>query len=82
VITVSADADAPGPEHRAILRLCERPRSVVEIAAGLDLPIGAAKVLVSDLIERGSVFVKPPDRGDVSLDRDLIRTVIDGVRRL
>lgn len=82
VVTVAVDADAPGPEHRHILRLCARPRSVAEVAAALDLPIGAAKVLVGDLIDRGSVFVRSPDRDDVGLDRELIRTVIDGVRRL
>jgi hypothetical protein len=82
VVTVSSTDDAPTPEHRAILRLCRRPRSVAEIAAEVDLPIGAAKVLISDLVEDGSVFVRPPEREGVTLDRQLIRTVIDGVRRL
>ncbi len=82
VVTLSESDHAPTPEHRAILRLCRVPCSVAEIAAEVDLPIGAAKVLISDLVERGSVFVRPPANDPATLDRQLIRTVIDGVRRL
>lgn len=88
VVTVSASvsavpaSDAPTPEHREILRRCRRPLSVAEVAAVIDLPLGAAKVLISDLIERGALIARSPDLDSHSLDRQLIRTVIDGIRRL
>jgi Protein of unknown function (DUF742) len=81
VVTV-AMTDVPGPEHREILRLCRQPLSVAEVAAAIDLPLGAAKVLISDLIEQGALIARSPDRESLSLDRQLIRTVIDGIRRL
>jgi hypothetical protein len=83
VMTVRPTVPAPGPEHRAILRLCVTPRPVVEVASTLNLPLVAAKVLISDLVELGSVVFKTPRRSDdPGVDRELIRTVIDGVRRL
>ncbi len=81
VVTVSA-MEVAGPEHREILRRCRQPLSVAEVAAAIDLPLGAAKVLISDLIEQGALLARSPDRESVSLDRQLIRTVIDGIRRL
>lgn len=81
VVTVSSTT-APSPEHHAILRMCVRPLSVAEVAAAVDLPLGAAKVLISDLIESGAMIFRAPDTGDHSFDRQLIRTVIDGIRRL
>jgi Protein of unknown function (DUF742) len=81
VVTVSA-RDVSGPEYREILHHCRQPLSVAEVAAVVDLPLGAAKVLISDLIERGALIARSPDRESLSLDRQLIRTVIDGIRRL
>lgn len=83
VMTASSVAGGPGPEHRRILDICRQPRSVAEVAATMNLPTGAAKVLISDLIELGSmVFRVPEPIENGSLDRELIRTVIDGIRRL
>ena len=83
VMTVRPTAPAPSPEHRAILQLCAAPRAVVEVASTLNLPLVAAKVLISDLVELGAVVFKTPRRSDdPGVDRELIRTVIDGVRRL
>jgi hypothetical protein len=83
VMTVAPTVAAPSPEHRAILRLCAAPRSVAEVASTLNLPLVAAKVLVSDLVELGGVVFKTPLKSDdPGFDHKLIRTVIDGVRRL
>jgi hypothetical protein len=83
VMTVSLKVAPPSPEHRAILRMCAAPRSVAEIASTLNLPLVAAKVLISDLVELGGVVFKTPlTSDDPGFDRELIRTVIDGVRRL
>jgi hypothetical protein len=36
-------------EHARIIDLCRRPVSVAEVAASLRIPLGVARVLVSDL---------------------------------
>ncbi len=83
VVAVPGGPEAPSPEHRRIVRMCATALSVAEVAAGLDLPLGAAKVLISDLIELGAlVFIAPARNDGPAFDRQLIRTVIDGVRRL
>ena len=46
------------PEYRAILDLARSPVALVEVAAGLGVPIGVARVLVSDLAEAGHL-VRP-----------------------
>ncbi len=83
VMTVAPTVATPSPEHRAILRLCAVPCSVAEVASTLNLPLVSAKVLISDLVELGGVIFKTPLKSDdPGFDRKLIRTVIDGVRRL
>src|SRR5258707_11501982 len=47
-------------EHAAILRLCERPTAVVEIAAELKLPVSITRVLLSDLLAAGRVSARHP----------------------
>src|ERR1051325_6923045 len=51
---VSAAPAAPsaplGFERRRIVPLCQRPMSGAEIAAGLGVPVGVARVLIADLI--------------------------------
>jgi len=83
VTTTAAATEVPSPEHREILRMCRTPLSVAEVAASLKLPLGAAKVLISDLVELRAVIVTSPGRmDDPGFDRQLIRMVMDGVRRL
>lgn len=41
-----------GPEHRALLSLCgQDARSVAELSADADLPVGVVRVLLGDLLE-------------------------------
>ena len=47
-------------ESRDIITLTRRPLSIAEIAVHLDVPLGVARVLVSDLAQRGHVVVHPP----------------------
>ena len=49
------------PEYRAILGLAHDPVSLVEVGAHLGVPIGVARVLVSDLAEAGHLVVHTPD---------------------
>lgn len=70
------------PEHRAILRLCQQPKSVAEIAAYLDLPAGTVRVLLGDLLHRGFVSVQNP-RPEVNIrDRRMYEAVLNGLRAL
>lgn len=48
------------PEHVQILRLCQRPVSVAEVAALLRLPVSVVKILVSDLVEERALHTSPP----------------------
>jgi hypothetical protein len=49
------------PEYRAICSHARTPVSLVEVAAHLGMPIGVARVLVSDLAEAGHLVVHAPD---------------------
>ena len=47
-------------EYRTIVELAGRPVSLVELGAALDVPVTVARVLVSDLVERGFLDVHAP----------------------
>ncbi|MGW7099495.1 DUF742 domain-containing protein [Streptomyces sp. NPDC054838] len=76
-----------GAEHTFALRLCAGAAAltVAEVAGQLRLPAGVVKVLLADLMEHGAVEARPPRfPGGDSLaadDLDLLRAVLDGLRR-
>jgi len=90
VVTTLDPENGPGgvrglqPEHRMILEQCRRPAAVAEIAAGLNLPVAVAKILIGDLIALGRVAARPPlalaagQRPDIRL----LQAVRDGLLRL
>jgi len=47
-------------EQADIVRLCEAPHSVVEVASHLAVPVGVARVLVSDLHAEGNLSIHVP----------------------
>jgi len=71
-----------GPEHLTIMRLCQRPLSVAELAVYVKLPLGVVKVLCGDLIERGEVIVRSPAQVTQVPDRELLQAVLDGLCKL
>jgi hypothetical protein len=71
-----------GPEHLAIVALAQRVVSVAEIAARLDLPVGAIRVLLGDLLERGLVRVREPQALGILPDESVFEAVINGLRAL
>lgn len=79
--TPSAEAGL-GPEHHAIIRLCDQPYSVVEIAARLDLPAGTVRVLVGDLLDKAIVDVQDPEPEVDMHDIRMYEAVLDGLRAL
>ena len=72
------------PEHRFILEQCRTPAALAEVAAGLNLPVAVAKILIGDLITWGRVSARPPLAVAVGQrpDMTLLQAVRDGLRRL
>ncbi|XRQ11883.1 DUF742 domain-containing protein [Actinomadura welshii] len=75
-----AAANRQLPEQRAICLLCRKPRSVAEVSASLDVPLGVARVLIDDMAHLGLVVVHGLQEGGTSLD--LLNRVLDGLRKL
>ena len=83
VVSIDPDAHAGlvGPEHADVLRVCTYPSSVAEVAAKLDLPVGVAKVLISDLIDRNYIIFRSSWQ-PVTPDLDMMQKVLNGIRNL
>ena len=78
-----AEATTANRESAAIVAMCyERPLSVAEIAARLNVLLAVAKVLVGDLIDEGLVVGHAPPSMANEPDLNLLQAVLDGVRRL
>ena len=70
-------------EHRSVAELCDRPRSVAEVAALLSLPLGVARVLLGDMAGLGVVTVHQTASTTGNLpDLALMERVLSGLRRL
>lgn len=71
-------------EHRAIMEECRTPRSVAEIAALLRVPLGVARVLISDAAGAGLISVHETVSGndDAEAHLMLMERVLSGLRRL
>ncbi|MBE8518532.1 DUF742 domain-containing protein [Amycolatopsis sp. H6(2020)] len=67
-----------------VLELCVRPRSLMEIAALLALPLGVVRVLVSDLMQDNLVIVRDTlsDTATWGERHDLMERVLHGLRDL
>ncbi|GAB3566608.1 DUF742 domain-containing protein [Amycolatopsis endophytica] len=77
-----AEAATMAPEYARIVRLCQRPLSVAEVAAHLDLPVPIVKVLLADLVERGHVIYRTSQPINDTPDQHVLQAVLDGIRRL
>ncbi|GAA1263038.1 DUF742 domain-containing protein [Kitasatospora nipponensis] len=89
VVTLIVSECAPVPgmqsEHARILRLCERPTAVVEVAAELALPISIVKILLGDLLEAGRITARHPRFVPAQAqlpDLDTLKQVLHGLQRL
>ena len=79
----------PGPgmqsEHVRILRTCQYPTAVVEISADLGLPVSVVKVLLRDLLDKGSITIRHPVAGSAVAhlpDLELLKQVLVGLQKL
>ncbi|WP_253861796.1 DUF742 domain-containing protein [Prauserella halophila] len=71
-------------EHQVIMEECRTPRSVAEIAAVLQVPLGVARVLISDAADTGLVTVHRTVAGSENAEAHfmLMERVLSGLRRL
>ncbi len=86
-LLVVTDEDRPLPaaathEERALLQMCGRLLSLVEVSAHLDLPVSVVSVLASDLVDAGHLTARSGIPRAVLPDRALLQEVLDGLRRL
>jgi hypothetical protein len=70
-------------ERRSIVELCTAPLSVAELAAHLQIPVGVARVLVSDLASGGYLAVhlpQPAVNGAEGPDAAILERLLYGLR--
>lgn len=82
VIATGRGGDDLQKEYRMILRMAVRPVSLVEIGAELSVPVGVARVLVSDLAESGYLIVHapPPATATGNPSASVLRQLLAGLR--
>ncbi len=85
VVSAAAAEVSPGPkgtvEHARIIELCRKPHSVAELAAGLRVPLGVARVLVGDLLGSG-LLATGPSVPQQATDVPFLERLIAGVSAL
>ncbi|MFD9590979.1 DUF742 domain-containing protein [Streptomyces sp. NPDC059980] len=87
VVTTADPAQMQGllPEHQRICHLCREVKSVAEISALLNIPLGVARILVADLAEAGLVALNDSvgDEGGLARpDITLMERVLSRLREL
>ncbi|WP_285506608.1 DUF742 domain-containing protein [Actinokineospora sp. NBRC 105648] len=80
LVSTTGTAGAVSWEHRAITELCVHPRSVAEIAALVAVPLGVARVLISDLADSGVLTVHRV--ADETPNLGFMERVLEGLRKL
>ncbi len=70
-------------EHRSVSALCRYPLSVAEVAAKLSIPLGVARVVLSDMAELGLISIhRTFADDDIAAHLVLMERVLSGLRRL
>ncbi|HEY2762478.1 MAG TPA: DUF742 domain-containing protein [Pseudonocardiaceae bacterium] len=83
VVAVAADRRIyVDPEYFRIMEICQRPLSIAEVSAMLNLPLVVIKILLSDLIDWGLVIFRSPPRTSDVPKMELLQAVLDGIRKL
>jgi Protein of unknown function (DUF742) len=70
-------------EYRMTVELASTPVSIVEIGASLGVPVGVARVLVSDLVNAKYLVVHlppEPSTADGSLAPEILERLLEGLR--
>lgn len=78
VVAVGAPDETLTFERRHIVAVCEEPMTVAEVASRVGVPLGVAKVLVSDLVVAGRLACRQP----AELPLQMLERIRDHVRAL
>lgn len=66
--------------ERTLLSLCQRPLSLAEAAAHLELSVTAILVVASDLVDSGHLTVRT--HASPHVGNDLLQDLLNGLRKL
>ena len=82
LVTVAGNADSGGlePEYRTTVELAAQPVSIAEVGAALGVPIGVARVVVSDLVDAGHLEVHLPPSGEGGPSPAVLERLLEGLR--
>ncbi len=67
-------------EAARVLEACDSATALIEISAKLEIPVGVARVVVSDLIKQGAVELLIEE--ETASYSELLEKVLDGIRNL
>jgi hypothetical protein len=70
------------PECQAILEFCRDWRSVAEVSAVLQMPLGVARILIADMAVEGLVKIHQLNHALGGPDVKLLERVLSGLRSL
>jgi hypothetical protein len=70
------------PECQAILEFCREWRSVAEVSAVLQMPLGVARILIADMAADGLVRINQADHAQGRPDVKLLERVLSGLRKI
>jgi hypothetical protein len=76
------DLSVLSPECQAILGLGGGWRSVAEISALLQIPLGVVRILIADMAVEGLVRIHQLDHAQGQRDLNLLERVLSGLRKL
>ncbi len=69
------------PESRALYERARETLSLAELSAHLTIPMGAVRVLISDLATQGMVFIHPTGHA-YQYDPIILERILDGLKKL
>ena len=69
-------------EKAQVLELAQRPIALIEVAARIGVPIGVARVIVSDLVSDRVMIAQKSATTNQTQYTTLLEKVLDGVRNL
>jgi hypothetical protein len=78
VVAVGTSREPLALERQHIVALCEQPMTVAELADRVGVPLGVAKVLISDLVVAGRLACQQP----AELPLHTLERIRDHVRAL
>ena len=78
----AGDLSRLSPEYLAILEFCRDWRSVAEVSAVLQMPLGVVRILITDMASEGLVRINQLNHAQGRPEVKLLERVLSGIRRL